>query len=215
MHPMVSATRSNSLGAPETITSMTTSPGDLAGQTAPRPAAFGLRGILKALATVTTALAIGVLATGGTYALWNKSTAIASATITAGTAGLAVTTPLSMPATVIYPGLTIYGTFAVKNTGNVSMLLSVKSLALPPTALGSALTVSAGVVSTAGACATGVSLPWSGTAASVATVNLSGTALAVGASATVCVALAVPLPAPVSAAGQTAAFTLGVNGIQP
>jgi hypothetical protein len=212
---MRSATRSGSLDAPEDIPSMTTSPGDLAGQTALRPAVFGLRGILKALATVTAALAIGVLATGGTYALWNKSAAIATATITAGTAGLAVTTPLSMPATVIYPGITIYGTFAVKNTGDVSMLLNVKSLALPPTALGSALTVSAGVVSTTGACATGVSLPWSGTAASVAAVNLSSTALAAGASATVCVGLAVLSSAPVSAAGQTAAFTLGVNGIQP
>ena len=156
-----------------------------------------------------------MLATGGTYALWNKSAPIASATITAGTAGLAVTTPLSMPATVISPGLTTYGTFVVKNSGNVSLLLSVKSLALPSTALGSGLTVSAGVVSTTGACAGGVSLPWSGTATSVAAVNLSSTVLAAGALATVCVTLAVLSSAPGSAAGQSAAFTLGVNGIQP
>ena len=180
---------------------------------------FSIRPILKALAAVTVALFIGVIATGGTYALWNKSTTIAGGTVNAGSASLVISSPLTMPSTLLYPGLTTYGAFVVTNTGTVPLQLSVQSLTgVTATPFSQSLTVAVAVAPAVGAtvadCPSLASYPWSRISTSPAAGDL-GSTLNAGASATLCVSTALAANAPATAQGQTvSAFTLTIGGIQ-
>jgi hypothetical protein len=181
---------------------------------------FSTRSILKALAAVTAALFVGVISTGGTYALWNKSATIAGGTVTAGAATLAISTPLSMPSTLLYPGLTTYGVFVVTNSGTVPLQLTVQSLTgVASTPFSQSLTVSVAVDPGAGGtvadCPAIASYPWSRVATSPTAGSL-GSTLNVGASATLCVSTALASNAPAAAQGQSVpSFTLTIGGTQP
>jgi hypothetical protein len=180
---------------------------------------LSVRSILKALAAVTAALFVGVIATGGTYALWNKSADITGATVKAGAAALVVTAPLTMPTTLLYPGLTTYGAFVVTNTGDVPLQLSVQSLTgVTATPFSQSLTVSVAVDPVSGGtvadCRGLASYPWS-RVSTAPTAGPLGSTLNAGASATLCVSTAIDANAPTTAQGQSVpAFTLSIGGIQ-
>ena len=181
---------------------------------------FSIRPILKALAAVTVALFIGVIATGGTYALWNKSTTIAGGTVNAGSASLVISSPLTMPSTLLYPGLTTYGAFVVTNTGTVPLQLSVQSLTgvTTTTPFSQSLTVAVAVAPAVGAtvadCPSLAAYPWSRISTSPTAGDL-GSTLNAGTSATLCVSTALAANAPATAQGQSVpAFTLTIGGIQ-
>lgn len=180
---------------------------------------FSIRSILKALAALMAALFIGVIATGGTYALWNKSTTIAGGTVTAGSAGLVISSPLTMPSTLLYPGLSTYGAFVVTNTGTVPLQLSVQSLTgITATPFSQSLTVAVAIAPAVSAavadCPSLASYPWSRISTSP-TAGALGSTLNAGASATLCVSTALAANAPATAQGQSVpAFTLTIGGIQ-
>ena len=180
---------------------------------------LSVRSILKALAAVTAALFVGVIATGGTYALWNKSADITGASVKAGAAALVISTPLTMPTTLLYPGLTTYGAFVVTNTGTVPLQLSVQSLTgVTATPFSQSLTVAVAIDPAVGAtvadCPSLASHPWSRISTSP-TAGALGSTVNAGASATLCVSTALAANAPATAQGQSVpAFTLTIGGIQ-
>ncbi len=181
---------------------------------------FSIRSILKALAAVSAALFVGVVATGGTYALWNSSVRIGGGTVKAGAATLVISRPLAMSSTLLYPGLTTYGVFAITNSGDVPLQLNLQSLTgVTSNALTQNLTLSVAVASSASAsaadCPAISSYPWS-RVATAPTAGSLGTTLNVGASATLCVSASLASNAPAAAQGQSApSFTLTVGGTQP
>jgi hypothetical protein len=177
---------------------------------------WSARRFLGGIAAIVLALVIGALATGGTYALWNAGAGVGGARISAGTAALSVSPIAAVPTTALYPGLTIYGTYTVSNTGDAPLAIRVASLAGPatPTAFSAALTVSAGL--TSAACTTGVVLPWSGTFAAAPAGGAGATAVPAHGTATLCVAVTLPQATGTAARGLAAAsFTLVLDGVQP
>ena len=176
------------------------------------------RFILKTLAVATAGLCLAVLATGGTYALWNKSATIAGATVTAGAATLQIASPLSMSPIRLYPGHTTYGTFVVTNTGNVPLSLNVQSITgVASNSFTQSLTAAvavAGAGATVADCPAIASYPWS----MISTAPIAGTLgsiLGVGASTTLCVSTTLGSNAAASAQSQTIpVFTLTIGGSQ-
>jgi hypothetical protein len=181
---------------------------------------FSIRSILKALAAVMAALFVGVIATGGTYALWNKSTNIAGETVKAGAAALVISSPLTMPSTLLYPGLTTYGTFVVTNSGDVPLQLTVQSLTgVASTSFSQSLTVAVAIDPAVGAtvadCPSLASYPWSRISTSPTAGSLGAT-LNAGASATLCISTALASNAATTAQGQAVpGFSLTIGGTQP
>jgi len=181
---------------------------------------FSIRSILKALAAVSAALFVGVVATGGTYALWNSSVNIGGGTVKAGAATLVISRTLTMPATLLYPGLTTYGVFEVTNSGDVPLQLNLQSLTgVTSNALTQNLTLSVAVApsttATVADCPALSSYPWS-RVATAPTAGSLGTTLSAGASAILCVSTSLASNAPAAAQGQSApSFTLTVGGTQP
>lgn len=173
-----------------------------------------IRRLLSASAGLLAGVAIAVIAAGGTYAYLSSTATVPSgARLTAGSAALSVSTPLSLPTTALYPGFAVAGSAVVTNTGTVPLVL--RSQGLTPPAVGTpftgALTVGVAVVANAAACTTAVSPTVSGTFAAPPSGDL-GT-LAVGASATVCVRASLPAAAPANAANTgSASFAVLVDG---
>jgi hypothetical protein len=162
------------------------------------------------------AVIIAVAGAGGTFAFLNSGTQSAGATVVSGSATMAVTSPLSLPTTALYPGVTISGSGTVKNTGTVPLRLRFAGLTQSTSvnAFTSALTIGAAIGSSPSSCATGFSPSWTATFAAVAPQEIAVT-LAPGASAVVCVSVSLPNAAPATANGQSAAgFALLVDGRQ-
>ncbi|GAA0992970.1 hypothetical protein GCM10009563_08190 [Subtercola frigoramans] len=158
-----------------------------------------------------------MLGAGGTYALFNSSAAASTkVSVVAGTASISVTSPLALPAVVLYPGGTIRGPVTVSNTGNTPVALRVTALSGPSPAnvFSQALTVGVGA-GTAAACAAGTVTPtWSGTFAS-ATAAPIGSLVPIGGSAELCVSVALAAAAPNAAQDLLSGFTLTLDGRQP
>lgn len=176
-----------------------------------RRASAPARMLLAALGTAG-AIILGILAGGGTFAVWASSaTAAETATVTAGSAALSLT-PLSLSATELYPGKTVYGATTVRNDGTTPLALTVQASTAAPTAFTSALVVSIGSGTaancTAGKVAATATTPL-GTAANL------GTTLAPGATATLCVGIGLPTGAPAAAAGAAStALSVTISGTQ-
>ncbi|WP_423918041.1 hypothetical protein ACPEEZ_09635 [Frigoribacterium sp. 2-23] len=81
---------------------------------------------LQVSAVLLGAVVVGLLSTGGSYALWNGTAQPAAGAVTSGTTGLTITSP-SFDLTRLTPGQPVVTTFVVTNTGDVPLSLSVKS----------------------------------------------------------------------------------------
>lgn len=167
---------------------------------------------------VIAAIVLAVTAAGGSYAYLSQSAeALPSTTVTSGTAALAVVSPIVLPTTPMYPGLTIRSAVNVTNSGDVPLALRVVGLTGPTisTTFSKALTITVGVATDAAQCTNGTVTPrWSGTFASAAAADL-GSTLAVGSSAILCVAVSLPTDAPSGSQGQSAlGFELLIDGTQ-
>ncbi|MEO7005590.1 MAG: hypothetical protein ABI065_01045 [Terrimesophilobacter sp.] len=177
-----------------------------------------LPGVLKTLAGVSSAVLIALLATGGTYALWNGEATVPGGTMRAGAASFAVT-PIpgqALPTTALYPGLTIYGGYTATNTGDVPLALSVQSLSgsASPTAFSSALSIAVGAVGTPAECTAGFPVGWTGGFASPA--GTLGLVLAAGQSTTLCLSVTLPVTAANGIQGSAAPdFRVVIGGVQP
>ena len=168
-------------------------------------------------AAVIAAVGLGLVATAGTYARWNASSAIPASTIVAGSSGLAITPVSAFPSTPLAPGLVNRGSFTVTNTGNVSLALAVSGLTGPatPTTFSQALTVAVASTTVAN-CAAGTYTPnWSGTFASWAAAA-AGATVAPGSSVNLCVSVALSSSVGTGAQGQSApGIVVALKGTQP
>lgn len=178
---------------------------------------LSIRGLLATTLAVFAAVAVGVIGAGGTYALWNVSGQLPSATLRSGTAELAVSSGLAMPAEPLYPDHTVYGTAMIVNTGDVDLTPAVSGLTGSgvPDDFSQSLAVGVGVVGSAGACAAGTFTPaWTGSIGTVSAGALGGS-IPIGASRIVCVSVTMSPAAPIGALGQpAAAFSLALSGTQ-
>ncbi|GAA2237410.1 hypothetical protein N1031_11495 [Herbiconiux moechotypicola] len=174
-----------------------------------------LRRLGLALAAASGAVVLAVVASGGTYALLNSSATVPGAVVRSGTATLAVTTALSLPTTVLYPGISISGSAIVQNTGNVPLSLRIAGLSRTSSAtdFASSLTVGVSTVATSASCPA-VSTAWTGTFASATPTDLS-VRLAQNGSVRVCVSVSLPVGAPATAnANAATTFILSLDGRQ-
>ncbi|MDL5352061.1 hypothetical protein [Microbacterium sp. zg-YB36] len=183
-----------------------------AARRAKRLASTPTRLLLATLSTVAV-IVLGVLAGGGTYALWSVSApAAAATTLKAGSAGLTVTDPM-LAASGLYPGRTVFSGTEVRNTGSVPLSLTLHATSsAAPTAFTTALQLTAGTPTAPGECG--------GTLTAPATTSVGGAAVNLvtvepGATIHLCVGLRLPLDAPTTAAGAAASgFTLTISGTQ-
>ena len=179
---------------------------------------FSVRSMLTTAFTLIIAICLAGVTTGGTYALWNKSQATGStAVITSGNAQLTVTTALAMPTTVMYPGLVLYGSAALKNTGTIPLTLRTSGLTIPTsTAFSQSLTIGFATASTAATCSTGaVTSSWIYSTFISPTVAFIGTPLAVGSTAVLCVSTQFTGIPDNTVQGQSAsAFVAAIDGVQ-
>lgn len=180
-----------------------------------RRASAPARMLLAALGTAG-AIVLGVLAGGGTFAVWATSaSAAAPATVQSGSASLTVT-PLTLAATDLYPGKTVFAATTVRNTGSTPLALAVQSAAATagPSAFTSALAVSTSTGSSAADCAAGRATATTTSTLGAAPVSLGAT-LAPGATVTVCLGVGLPGSAPAAAAGAASTpLTFTLSGTQ-
>ena len=178
---------------------------------------FSLRSMVIVIITLVVAVGIAVIATGGSYALWNKSVPTGSAaSISSGTVNLTVST-LTLPTTLLSPGLTVYGYAAVANTGDVALSLAgTLSAPTASTNFSQALTVGFSTAATAAAC-TGATPTSTATFASPSALTF-GTLPTTATSVSpiyVCVSVTLAATAPAVAQGQSAsAFGIALSGVQ-
>lgn len=170
------------------------------------------------LATLGTAAVIvgGVVAGGGTYALWSTAAPVGTDTVLrAGSADLTATDP-RLAATGLYPGRTVYGSTVVSNTGTTPLALTLDSVSAPTgSAFTAALVVTVGISASAADCTAGRVAPTATTTVAAGTVSDLRVALAPGASQRLCIGLGLPAAAPAAAAGAAAsALTLTISGTQ-
>jgi hypothetical protein len=167
---------------------------------------------------ILIALCLAGVATGGTYALWNKSQATGSnAVITAGNAELTVTSPLAMPTGVMYPGSPVlYGSAALKNSGTIPLTLRTTGLTVPSsTTFSQSLKVGFALATTAANCSVGtVTTTWVYSTFASPTVASIGTPLAVGGTAVLCVSTQFSGSPDNTVQGQSAAFVAAIEGVQ-
>lgn len=179
---------------------------------------ISIRSMMMTTFALLIAICLAGVATGGTYALWNSAQpAVAASTIRSGNAELTVTTALAMPTTVMYPGLTVYGSAALQNTGTIPLTLRTTGLTVPtPTVFSQALTVGFATAANATNCGTGVvTSAWVYSTFASPTVGPIGTPLAVGSTAVLCVSAQLADTAASTAQGEAAAnFVVAMDGIQ-
>lgn len=184
----------------------------------------GIRLLVSARSMMMTAvaliLAIGLagVATGGTYALWNKSQPTASnASITAGSAELIVFTALSMPTTAMYPGAVLYGSAVLTNTGTIPLTLRTSGLTVPsPNAFTKLLRVGFARAVDVASCARGtVVSAWVYSTFASPAVAAFGTVLPAGQSSVLCVSVQLSGSPDNTVQGKSALnFAATIDGIQ-
>lgn len=187
----------------------TAAPRDARRASAPRRLLLGALG-------AAGAIVLGVLAGGGTFAVWTAAAPAASAvTLRAGSAGLTAT-PLALSATDLYPGRTLFASTTVRNTGTTPLALALGPVtsSTGATAFTTAVTVTVGTAASAADCT-------AGRLSAVVSTRVGGTgadlrlALVPGASQLLCVGIGLPQDAPAGAAGGAASvLTLTVSGSQ-
>ncbi|MFC5929346.1 hypothetical protein [Cryobacterium melibiosiphilum] len=169
--------------------------------------------MLLTAAMLALTLCMVVVSSGGTYARLSSRAPIPASTISSGSATLTVSA-LSLPTTLLYPGLTLAAAVTVTNTGDVPLVL-FPSLTPPATttALSGVLTVGVAVVDSPTACTAATAATWTKTFAGPASDSFSST-LPIGGSATLCVQATLPMNAPAASSNSATNFALVITGIQ-
>lgn len=175
-----------------------------------------MRATVAAAAVVAVAVTVGLVGTGGTYALWNASASVSGATISTGTVGLAVevdgveTSSLGNLAAALGPGDAVAKPVTLVNSGTTPLSIHGTSTA-PAGALTSALALALAPVASASSCTTGVA---TGASSPVDYTMPGQLTLPGGGSKVICLVLTLPTDADPSAAGQSADFQIRFTGDQ-
>jgi hypothetical protein len=187
-----------------------------AARRAARRAAAPRRLLLGALGTAG-AIVLGVLAGGGTFALWTAAApAAAAVTLQAGSSGLTAT-PVDLSATGLYPGRTISGATTVRNTGTTPLALTIDRVtsSTAATPFTSAVAVTVGPTASVADCTAGRIAAAATTGVGAAAASDLGLTLAPGASQLLCIGVGLPQTAPAAAAGEAASvLTITISGTQ-
>lgn len=182
----------------------------------PRRRSAPVRMLLGA-AGVSGAVIMGIVAGGGTFAVWNVAAPVASAaTVKAGSSAITAT-PLQLAASALYPGRTIYATSSIRNTGTTPLSISLDAVTGPAVAtpFSSALTVSVAVTNSAADCVAGKVTAAANAGAGTTMKAVLAPSVAPGSAALVCVGIGLSPDAPAAAAGgATTALTLLISGAQ-
>ncbi|MGN7191250.1 MULTISPECIES: hypothetical protein [unclassified Curtobacterium] len=174
---------------------------------------------MGATLVLVAGVAAALAGTGGTYALLTDSAGTAGATVRSGTATLTVSQLSATGATVLGPGSSTVGSFAVRNTGTVPLAIRVATTASRVSSAGTTAAVVLGAqrvtlapVTSSRACRAGLR----GTSGALGTFDTGSGLLTVspGASSTACVEVALAGDAPQSVTGAVTDFTLTVTGTQ-
>lgn len=189
--------------------------------------AVSLRSLWAGTAVVAGAVAVALVATGGTYALWNGAVSPTAAQVRSGSAALAITGAPSLRAPLA-PGASIATSFVATNAGDVPLALRVAVTSTKSSsgadgagsgALGE-LTLRAAPVASAAACTTSVTTGTSARLASFDTGAAPGWATASttasGSSSAVvgCLVLTLDADAPQAASGAVVDLVVTVTGTQ-
>ncbi|WBM81276.1 hypothetical protein KIV56_08920 [Cryobacterium breve] len=162
---------------------------------------------------MAAAICLAILGAGGSYAYLNASAPVSAATtIKSGTATLTVST-LTLPAGVLYPGVTVSAPVTVTNVGNVPLALRIAGFTPPAPATTLSASLSIGLF--VGACPALPAPTWSAVLNTTPVVTSLGKTLPVGGSTILCVSVTLPLSAPATTQGLSAAnFGIVIDGIQ-
>lgn len=163
--------------------------------------------MLQAAGLVAVAVVVAAMLANGTFAFLNASKPVplvtsggTSATITAGTATLATSTP-SISFVGLYPGESRQAEFTVTNTGTADLALSLVSI----TGFGSTGTTA---TLARGTCASG--------APQIANTGGSlGVTAARTTTVTVCLRVSMPATAPATGISKSATLVVALSGVQP
>ncbi len=175
--------------------------------------------IANRVSFVLITLVVALLATGGTYALWNTQTVINGGTLSTGNISLTVNGSTSntisgLDATKLRPGGAVTSAATLANAGSVRMDVRIASVTMGAVtnALDSHLSLRATVVGSAGACAPGLT----GQLGLLNGYSTSGSFVTIdpGTSAILCLELVLASNAPASVQGGTASFTVNFSGDQ-
>ena len=195
---------------------MTTTAPNGARHLAPRR---GRRWIWVLLGVLVVAVVSALIATSGTYALWNGAASTSAATVTAGSASLSIGAATSMNAASLAPGTGVTSTFSVGNTGTVPLSMRVALNTVKVAYSGTtdaatlgALTLHLTTVASASACTTGLA----GYSASLASFDTGAGiyTLPASASGVACLELDLSSTAPTAVQGAVVTFSLVVTGTQ-
>ncbi|MBF4599936.1 hypothetical protein ITJ55_03845 [Frigoribacterium sp. VKM Ac-1396] len=173
-----------------------------------------LRSLWAGTAVVGGSVAVALVATGGTYALWNGSVAPTAVTVSSGTAGLSVGAVTALDATVLGPGGATAGTFTATNTGSVDLAMRVAAgtTTASTSSLVGELTVRLTAVARSADCTTGVG-GYSARPSSFDTGSGYFT-MPAGVTVTGCVVVTLDGDAPAAVQNQTSSIGLVLTGTQ-
>lgn len=179
-----------------------------------------LRSLWAWTAVVAVAVAVALVATGGTYALWNASTTSNAQLVRSGTAALQLSGQPDLN-TPLAPGQATATTFGVRNSGDVPLSMRV-AVTATKTSYGASGT-GAGSLDELSLRLTPVSSPSGCTATTAGGYSARPAAfdtgsgyftLPSGASAIACLVLTLDADAPATTAGSVADLTITVSGTQ-
>ncbi|VXB24835.1 MULTISPECIES: TasA family protein [unclassified Frigoribacterium] len=173
-----------------------------------------LRSLWAATAVVAGAVTVALVATGGTYALWNSSVKPTAVTVGSGTAGLSVGAVKALDTSALGPGGSTAGTFTATNTGSVdlAMRVSAGTTTASASALPGELTVRLAAVARAADCVVGVG-GYSARPAAFDTGSGYFT-LPAGVTVTGCVVVTLDSDVPATLQNQTSSIGLVLTGTQ-
>lgn len=169
---------------------------------------------------VAVAVAVALVATGGSYALWNSAATSNAQVVRSGTAALTVSGQPDLN-TPLAPGQATATTFGVRNSGDVALSMRV-AITATKTSYGSSgtgagsldeLTLRITPVSSAAGCTPTTTGGYSARPAVFDTGSGYFT-LPSGATALACLVLALDADAPQATSGSVADLTLTVSGTQ-
>jgi hypothetical protein len=188
-------------------------------RTAPSAHRTKSRSIVGGLTFLATTIILSMLATSGSYALWNGKTVVNGSTISTGDTSLTInggtSAALALPATALSPGTSVFVAATFANVGTTPLVATATSVSIlsDSNSLANYLSLTVTRVASAGACAAGLS---GGTSAALASFNTSASPYNVpaGVSFLVCFELKLDSTAPVSVAGGATTFRMNVSVVQ-
>jgi hypothetical protein len=180
------------------------------------------RSLVGGLTFLAATITLSLLATTGSYALWNGKTVVNGSTLGTGSIGLTINDAtdytLGLPTAKLAPGHSVLATATFKNTGITPVKASVSSTTITANSngLASSLTVIVTPVSSVANCTTGLT---GGTTAALGSFNTTSApySMPAGSSQLVCFELKLDSAAPTSEEGGSTTFRMNVvaNQVHP